>query len=280
MPCKLNAHTPCIDKRLAQTSGSRRLATARHGMRACAWFRASSKLELRRRWPDVWPVRCTGCANSLTRLRSRPAPWPRPPGAHPTAFGAALSRPLPSRWVCCEAARCFRGPALAPQAVRRNTLLLSSGMRAAVEAPQGLALRCAHVQRRNAAPPAACRLRLAAAGQPRPAFAAGAPALAGARVAAPRWRRLRRLCTVASAPRVPEFAPSQVTVDEPLGEGSFGQVYLGTLRRPGAEPETGASQPWLAWPPLVADARPAQLCSRKRSAAWKTRWRCRKRSCT
>ena len=135
-------------------------------------------------------------------------------------------------------------------------------MRAAVEAPQGLALRCAHVQRCCAAPAPACRLRPAAAGQPGPALAAGAPALAGARAAAPRWRRLRRLCAVASAapPVVPEFAPSQVTVDEPLGEGSFGQVYLGTLRRPGGEPETGASQPRLAAPPPLLTPVRAQLC--------------------
>jgi hypothetical protein len=39
---------------------------------------------------------------------------------------------------------------------------------------------------------------------------------------------------------VQEFAVSQVQVDEPLGEGSFGQVYLGTLRRDGQEPELGA----------------------------------------
>ena len=53
-------------------------------------------------------------------------------------------------------------------------------------------------------------------------------------------RRSKPVGAAPCASLVPEFAPSQVTVDEPLGEGSFGQVYLGTLTRPGKAPETGA----------------------------------------
>jgi len=45
--------------------------------------------------------------------------------------------------------------------------------------------------------------------------------------------RHRGCCAAATA-----FDPSHISVDEQLGEGSFGTVFLGTLRQPGRAAET------------------------------------------
>jgi hypothetical protein len=96
-------------------------------------------------------------------------------------------------------------------------------------------------ERRGAA--RAAPRRAAVPQQAPPPLGTAASALCGTRVAAAAAVQRRRAGAAVRRPRaslVPEFAPSQVTVDEPLGEGSFGQVYLGTLRRPGQQSETGA----------------------------------------
>jgi hypothetical protein len=110
--------------------------------------------------------------------------------------------------------------------------------RAACGAAAGPRSSCSFARRRAAAAaPRATRLARAAA-----PLGAGASALAGAPVAGAERtaRRTRTRTLVVAASLVPEFTPRQVTVDEPLGEGSFGQVYLGTLRRVGLPPATGA----------------------------------------
>ena len=50
----------------------------------------------------------------------------------------------------------------------------------------------------------------------------------------PRARGSRVTCAASIA----EFQPSEASVDALLGEGSYGQVYLGTLRRAGGPGET------------------------------------------
>jgi hypothetical protein len=106
-----------------------------------------------------------------------------------------------------------------------------------------LRLRCCAraALRRAAAAVPATRRRAPTLLPARQALGAGASSLRGAPVTlAAASQARRRRAQQARASLVPEFAPSQVTVDEPLGEGSFGQVFLGTLRVPKQPPAVGA----------------------------------------